>query len=46
MITVCPEGPPACQFRQIQDAINAAPEGKLNNGLHPASEDHRRSGDL
>jgi hypothetical protein len=25
-LTVCPEGPPACQFKKIQDAINAAPE--------------------
>jgi parallel beta-helix repeat protein len=25
--TVCPEGPPACQFQRIQDAINASPDG-------------------
>ncbi|MEM4402416.1 MAG: NosD domain-containing protein [Candidatus Caldarchaeum sp.] len=25
--TVCPEGPPACTFTQIQDAINRVPEG-------------------
>ncbi len=26
IITVCPEGPPTCQFSKIQEAINAAPE--------------------
>ncbi|MDW8030619.1 MAG: right-handed parallel beta-helix repeat-containing protein [Candidatus Bipolaricaulota bacterium] len=26
IITVCPEGPPTCQFTKIQDAINSAPE--------------------
>jgi len=26
-ITVCPEGPPVCQFQRIQDAINASPDG-------------------
>jgi nitrous oxidase accessory protein NosD len=26
-LTVCPEGPPACQFSKIQEAINAAVEG-------------------
>jgi parallel beta-helix repeat protein len=26
-ITVCPEGPPKCDFAKIQDAINAANEG-------------------
>ena len=26
-ITVCSEGPPTCQFRQITEAINAAPSG-------------------
>ena len=26
IITVCPEGPPVCQFAKIQEAINAAPE--------------------
>ena len=25
-LTVCPEGPPTCDFKRIQDAINAAPE--------------------
>lgn len=25
-LTVCPEGPPTCDFKKIQDAINAAPE--------------------
>jgi len=27
ILTVCPEGPPACQFSKIQEAINAATEG-------------------
>ena len=27
VFTVCPEGPPACQFQRIQDAINASPDG-------------------
>ena len=27
ILTVCPEGPPACQFQRIQDAINASPDG-------------------
>ncbi len=26
-LTVCPQGPPACDFAKIQDAIDAAPEG-------------------
>ncbi len=26
---VCPQGPPACRFTQIQDAIDAAPEGTI-----------------
>ncbi|MCS7274473.1 MAG: right-handed parallel beta-helix repeat-containing protein [Candidatus Bipolaricaulota bacterium] len=25
-LTVCPEGPPTCDFKKIQDAIHAAPE--------------------
>ncbi|MDH7556603.1 MAG: right-handed parallel beta-helix repeat-containing protein [Candidatus Methanosuratincola sp.] len=25
-LTVCPEGPPICQFQKIQDAIDAAPD--------------------
>jgi len=25
-LTVCPQGPPACNFKKIQEAINAAPE--------------------
>ncbi len=27
VITVCPQGPPACQFSKIQEAINAATDG-------------------
>lgn len=26
---VCPQGPPSCRFTQIQDAIDAAPEGTI-----------------
>lgn len=26
ILTVCPEGPPTCDFQRIQEAINAAPE--------------------
>jgi nitrous oxidase accessory protein NosD len=26
VITVCPQGPPVCQFAKIQEAINAAPD--------------------
>ncbi len=29
IITVCPQGPPACQFSKIQEAINAAADGAI-----------------
>lgn len=29
VITVCPQGPPACQFSKIQEAINAAADGAI-----------------
>lgn len=29
ILTVCPEGPPRCQFAKIQDAIDAAPEREI-----------------
>lgn len=29
VLTVCPQGPPACQFSKIQEAINAAADGAI-----------------
>ena len=37
VFTVCPEGPPACQFSRIQDAINASPDGatiQVRSGIY------------
>lgn len=38
VITVCPEGPPKCQFAKIQEAINAAPDGSSATGYVPPAE--------
>ncbi len=41
VITVCPEGPPVCQFSKIQEAINAAPESNYPGPWYtPAAEIH------
>jgi hypothetical protein len=38
IIVVCPEGPPLCAFTEIQDAINAAPDGSSATSYIPPTE--------
>ncbi len=43
VFTVCPQGPPACQFSQIQEAINIAADGAM---IMVAPGTYREQGEL